>query len=90
MLFPVASIFIVLLLIILGISKFKLHPSLVLFLAALILGFLLQIPIKQNVFIIFKGLFGIVKNLGLLIIFGIIIGVLLEKSGGTHSLARVF
>ena len=88
MLFHVASIFIVLLLIILGISKFKLHPSLVLFLAALILGFLLQIPIKQNVFIIFKGLFGIVKNLGLLIIFGIIIGVLLEKSGGTHSLAR--
>ena len=88
MLFPVASISIVLLLIILGISKFKLHPSLVLFLAALILGFLLQIPIKQNVFIIFKGLFGIVKNLGLLIIFGIIIGVLLEKSGGTHSLAR--
>ena len=88
MLFSVASIFIVLLLIILGISKFKLHPSLVLFLAALILGFLLQIPIKQNVFIIFKGLFGIVKNLGLLIIFGIIIGVLLEKSGGTHSLAR--
>ena len=88
MLYPVASIFIVLLLIILGISKFKLHPSLVLFLAALILGFLLQIPIEQNVFIIFKGLFGIVKNLGLLIIFGIIIGVLLEKSGGTHSLAR--
>ncbi len=88
MLFPIASIFIVLLLIILGISKFKLHPSLVLFLAALILGYLLQIPIKQNVFIIFKGLFGIVKNLGLLIIFGIIIGVLLEKSGGTHSLAR--
>ena len=88
MLFPVASIFIVLLLIILGISKFKLHPSLVLFLAALILGYLLQIPIKQNVFIIFKGLFGIVKNLGLLIIFGIIIGVLLEKSGGTHSLAK--
>ena len=88
MLFPVASISIVLLLIILGISKFKLHPSLVLFLAALILGFLLQIPIKQNIFIIFKGLFGIVKNLGLLIIFGIIIGVLLEKSGGTHSLAR--
>ena len=88
MLFPVASIFIVLLLIILGISKFKLHPSLVLFLAALILGFLLQVPIKQNVFIIFKGLFGIIKNLGLLITFGIIIGVLLEKSGGTHSLAR--
>ena len=88
MLFPVASIFIVLLLIILGISKFKLNPSLVLFLAALILGFLLQIPIEQNVFMIFKGLFGIVKNLGLLIIFGIIIGVLLEKSGGTHSLAR--
>tara|TARA_A100001011_G_scaffold400147_1_gene512708 strand:+ start:4936 stop:6261 length:1326 start_codon:yes stop_codon:yes gene_type:complete len=88
MLFPLASIFIVLLLIILGISKFKVHPSLVLFLAALILGFLLQIPIEQNIFIIFKGLFGIVKNLGLLIIFGIIIGVLLEKSGGTHSLAR--
>ena len=88
MLFPVASLFIVLLLIILGISKFKLHPSLVLFLAALILGFLLQIPIEQNVFIIFKGLFGIVKNLGLLIIFGIIIGVLLEKSRGTYTLAR--
>ena len=88
MFFPVASIFIVLLLIIFGISKFKLHPSLVLFLAALILGFLLQIPIEQNVFIIFKGVIGILENLGLLIIFGIIIGILLEKSGGTHSLAR--
>ena len=88
MLFPVASIFLVLLLVILGISKFKLHPSVVLFLAAIILGFLLQIPIEQNIFIIFKGLFGIVENLGLLIIFGIIIGVLLEKSGGTYSLAR--
>tara|TARA_B100000886_G_scaffold17306_1_gene11101 strand:- start:3458 stop:4789 length:1332 start_codon:yes stop_codon:yes gene_type:complete len=87
MLFAIASIFLVLVLIILGISKIKLHPSLVLFVASLILGFLLKIPIHKSFSLIFDGLFGIVKSLGLLIFFGIIIGILLEKSGGTYSIA---
>ena len=38
--------------------------------------------------LIFDGLIGVIKSLGLLIFFGIIIGGLLEKSGGTYSIAR--
>ena len=87
MFYPIASIFLVLVLIILGISKIRLHPALVLFVASLILGFVLQIPIYESFSLVFDGLFGIVQSLGLLIFFGIIIGVLLEKSGGTYSIA---
>ena len=88
MLSPVVSVFLVLVFIILCISKIKLHPSLVLFVASLTLGFLLQIPIYKSFSLIFDGLIGVIKSLGLLIFFGIIIGVLLEKSGGTYSIAR--
>ena len=88
MLSSLFSIFIVILWIVLGTSRAKIHPFLVLFSAALLLGFLLGIPAVEILNHIQKGFGGIVQSIGLLILFGTTIGVSLERSKGTLALAQ--
>ena len=82
------SVLIVILWILLGTSRVKLHPFLVLLIGALILGFLLKIPTIENLKLIQEGVGKIFQKIGLLILFGTIIGVALEKSEGTLSIAH--
>ena len=88
MLSSLFSVFIVILWIVLGTSRAKIHPFLVLFSAALLLGFLLGIPAVEILNHIQKGFGGIVQSIGLLILFGTTIGVSLERSKGTLALAQ--
>ena len=88
MFFALFSVLIVILWILLGTSRVKLHPFLVLLIAALILGFLLKIPTIENLNLIQEGVGKIFQKIGLLILFGTIIGVALEKSKGTLSIAH--
>jgi GntP family gluconate:H+ symporter len=88
MMFSLLSIFIVIAWIILGTSFTKLHPFIVLLIAALILSILLGIAPLDATELIFKGFFKIIKNIGLLILFGTIIGTALEQSNGTLALAK--
>ncbi len=88
MLFSLFSIFIAILWIVIGTSKAKLHPFLVLFSAAFLLAFLLSIPPTESLTLIKNGFGNIVQNIGLLILFGTIIGVALEKSNGTLAIAQ--
>ena len=88
MMFSLLSIFIVIAWIILGTSFTKLHPFIVLLIAALILSILLGIAPLDATAMIFKGFFKIIKNIGLLILFGTIIGTALEQSNGTLALAK--
>ena len=81
--FSLLSIFIVIVWIILGTSFTKLHPFIVLLIAAIILSILLGIGPLDATGLIFKGFFKIIKNIGLLILFGTIIGTALEQSNGT-------
>ena len=74
--------------IVLGTSIFKLHPFLVLFTAALGLGFLLGITPLETLILIQKGFGKLIENIGLLILFGTMIGVALEKSKGTVAIAN--
>ena len=74
--------------IILGTSFTKWHPSLVLLTAALFLGALLQIPPLIILKLIKEGFGKIVENIGLLILFGTIIGFILERSKATLSIAN--
>jgi len=78
----------VILWIILGTSFTKWHPSLVLLTAALFLGALLQIPPLIILKLIKEGFGKIVENIGLLILFGTIIGFILERSQATLSIAN--
>ena len=88
MLFSLFSILIAILWIVIGTSKVKLHPFLVLFSAALLLAFLLGIAPAEALRLIQKGLGNIIQNIGLLILFGTVIGVALEQSKATLSIAE--
>lgn len=74
--------------IILGTTKFKLHPFFVLLWAAIGLGLLAQIPANDLIPLIAKGFGKTFESIGLLIVFGTLIGVYLEQSGATQSIAR--
>jgi GntP family gluconate:H+ symporter len=86
--FSLTSIFLAILWIILGTSYIKWHPLLVLFSAALFLAVLLNIPPLETLELIKEGFGKIVKNIGLLILFGTIIGFVLERSHATLSIAK--
>ena len=88
MIFSLFSILIVILWIVLGTSFTKLHPFIVLLTAAFFLAFLLGVAPLEAIQLIQKGFGKIVQNIGLLILFGTIIGVALEKSNGTLALAK--
>jgi GntP family gluconate:H+ symporter len=88
MLFSLLSIFIAIAWIILGTSYTKLHPFIVLLIAAVVLSIILGIDPIEATGIVFKGFFKIIKNIGLLILFGTIIGAALEQSNATLALAK--
>ena len=88
MLFSLFSIFITILWIVIGTSKVKLHPFLVLLSASFLLAILLDIKPIEMIILIQKGFGNIIQNIGLLILFGTIIGIALEESNGTLSIAQ--
>lgn len=88
MMFSLLSIFIVIAWIIFGTAYTKLHPFVVILIAAVILSILLGIAPLEAMRLIFKGFFKIIKNIGLLILFGTIVGAALEQSNATLALAK--
>ena len=74
--------------IVLGTTKFKIHPFLVLLYAAVGLGIWADIPVKSLLNLLTKGFGKTFENIGLLIVFGSLIGVFLESSGATMTIAR--
>ncbi|RXG24169.1 GntP family permease [Leeuwenhoekiella marinoflava] len=74
--------------IIVGTSYLRWHPFFVLLISALGLAFLLQIPIAQIPETISTGFGNMFKNIGLLILFGAWIGIALEATNATTSIAK--
>lgn len=74
--------------IIYGTTRLKLHPFLVLLIASLFLALSTGISPDNIPKIIGKGFGKTVESIGLLILFGTIIGVILERSNATHTLAQ--
>ena len=87
MIYPFLSILISIAWIVFGTSRLKFHPFIVLLSASLLLGILLNIQLFEILKLIKIGFIKIIQNIGLLIIFGIIIGIALEKSNGTIVIA---
>ncbi len=75
--------------IILGTTKFKLHPFLVLLLASYLAGALAGIPAAEIVSTIARGFGDIMAYIGIVIILGTIIGTILEKSNAAVKLAEL-
>lgn len=75
-------------LIILLTTKLKVHPFLALFGVALAYGFLSGMPLEKIIESINTGFGDTLGKIGLIIIFGVIIGAFLENSGGAFKLAE--
>jgi gluconate:H+ symporter, GntP family len=68
-------------------AKLKLHPFLALILTAYGLGLAARMPASQVVQTIAEGFGGLMTGIGLVIVFGTIIGVFLERSGAAVVMA---
>jgi gluconate:H+ symporter, GntP family len=77
----------ILFIVILG-SKFKVHPFLVLLLAALLTGIGSGLPITEIANTANDGFGNMMKKIGLVVILGTLIGTILEKSGAIMQLAN--
>ena len=75
-------------LMVVAISRFKIHPFLAILCTALLLAALLGIPLTVIPDVIGKGFSSIFSSIGLVIIFGTLIGSVLERTGGAVVLAR--
>ena len=80
------TILLVVLFIIIATVKFKLNPVFSLILAALISGFLLGLTPQQMMVQIGEGFGKTLSGIGLVIAFGSVIGIFLEKTGSTKVL----
>lgn len=70
-----------------GIVKFKIHPFFALLLAAIAYGFITGMDVELIVDSINTGFGDILGKIGLIILFGVTIGTILEKSGGAMVIA---
>lgn len=69
-------------------AKFKVHPFLALIMACFYLGVVAGIPFAQILDSMKNGFGGLMAYIGMIVVFGSIIGVYLEKSGGALAIAK--
>ncbi|WP_163100447.1 GntP family permease [Peribacillus alkalitolerans] len=77
------------LLVVLATTKFKLHPFLSLLLGTFFVGFASGMPFAKIVESVNTGFGGLMGGIGLVIVFGTVIGTILEKSGAALRMAEV-
>lgn len=70
-----------------GIVRFKVHPFFVLLLSAILYGFITGMSIDLIIDSINSGFGNILGKIGLIILFGVTMGTILEKSGGAMVIA---
>lgn len=75
-------------LIILLTARYKMHPFIVLFLVALFYGICVGMPFNEIIASVNEGFGNTLGGIGLLIVFGVIIGAFLEHSGGAYKIAE--
>ena len=88
MIFPLFILSICVIWIIFGSTYLKIHPFLILLSASIFLAFGIGIPSEEIGKLIGRGFGRTFESIGLLIIYGTIIGVILEKSNATKSIAN--
>jgi GntP family gluconate:H+ symporter len=69
-------------------AYWKLNPFVVLFITALVVGLLAGLPLEKIVDTLKDGFGETMKKIGLVIILGTVLGVILEKTGATMSMAN--
>ncbi|WP_288503380.1 GntP family permease [uncultured Cloacibacillus sp.] len=72
---------------IVAISKYKIHPFLSIMTVSLVFGIIAGVPIAELPKTIGEGFSGTFKSIGIVIIFGALVGTLLEKTGAALKMA---
>ncbi|WP_372949380.1 GntP family permease [Mariniphaga sp.] len=85
----ITVLFISVLFIILGTTRLKLHPFVVLLLASYLAGALAGLPLESIAASIARGFGDIMAYIGIVIVLGTIIGTILEKSNAAIKLAEL-
>jgi gluconate:H+ symporter, GntP family len=85
--FLILSIIIVVVLLVVATTRFKVHPFIVLLLAALTIGFAGGLKPADIISAVTGGFGGTLQAIGIVIAAGTIIGTFLEKSGGARVMA---
>jgi GntP family gluconate:H+ symporter len=75
--------------IILGTTKLKIHPFIVLLLAAYMAGAMAGLPVGIIAVLVANGFGSIMATIGIVIVLGTIIGIILEKSHAAVKLAEI-
>lgn len=75
-------------LMVVAIARWKVHPFLAILGTAIVLAVLLGVPFTEIPDVIGKGFGGVSSGIALVIIFGTLIGSVLERTGGAVALAR--
>ena len=75
-------------LMVVAIARWKIHPFLAILGTAILLAALLGVPFADIPDVIGKGFDGVSSGIALVIIFGTLIGSVLERTGGAVALAR--
>lgn len=85
---PLMGVFVLsIIFLILMISKWKIHPFLSLLFVSLVFGLIGGIPLTEITNVIGDGFAATFKSFGLVVIFGTLIGFILEKTGAAFQLA---
>jgi len=85
----IIALLVAIVVIILSISKLKVHPFLALMGVSLLLALIVGIPIRKIPGMIGAGFSGTFSSIGIVIILGALIGTVLEKTGGALKLAEM-
>lgn len=72
------------------ITKFRVHAFFALILSSLLLGALCGIPLDEIIINIQNGFGTLILNVGLIYLFGTILGVVVEKTGAVKAIAQCF
>lgn len=80
--------FAILILMVLAISKFKIHASMALLISGILLGILLQFPLGEIEGIINEGFAETLEGVGIVIFLGSVLGIVLERTGGAAKITN--
>ena len=87
---PLIVIFVLAIIVmIVAISRYKIHPFLSIMTVSLIFGIIAGIPLAELPKTIGDGFSGTFKSIGIVIIFGALVGTLLEKTGAALRMADI-
>lgn len=88
--FGLVIVIVISVLLVIGLTaKFNMHPFLSLIIASFVLGIIAGLPLTEVVEAVNNGFGNLMGSIGLVIVFGTIIGVLLEKTGAAYKMAEV-